>query len=91
MEVGASVLNANNISAGGAVSGTPAVDASGLGGAVSAPTVQTSRAEDVARSAFGGKDALAKAFTFLTVDVLGFGDGSETAATPAEKKGRERK
>lgn len=89
--VAASVLNANNISAGGAVSGTPAVDASGLGGAVSAPTVQTSRAEDVARNVFGGKDALAKAFTFLTVDVLGFGDGNETAATPEEKKRRERK
>lgn len=89
--VAATVLNANNISASGSVSGAPAVNAGGLGGAVAAPTVQASKAEDVARSAFGGKDALAKAFTFLTVDVLGIGDGSESAAAGDERKRRERK
>lgn len=71
--VAATVLNANNINASGSVSGTPAVSTSGLGGSVAAPTVQTTKAEDVARSAMGGRDILSKAFTFLTVDVLGFG------------------
>ena len=89
--VAATVLNANNISASGSVSGAPAVSAGGLGGSVAAPTVQATKAEDVARSAFGGKDALAKAFTFLTVDVLGFGDGSEGAAASDERKRRERR
>lgn len=75
--VAASVLNANNISAAGALSGAPAVDTGSLGGAVAAPNVQTNQAEDVARNAMGGS-ARNRLMTFLTVDVLGFGDGEES-------------
>ncbi len=86
--VAAQVLNASNINAAGSVSGSTAVDASALGSTATAPTVQTTRAEDVARSAFGSRDSLAKALTFITVDVLGFGDGSEASAGSGERKPR---
>lgn len=84
--VAASVLNAGNITASNGVSGVPAVDTSNVGGAVAAPTSQNTRPEDAVRSAIG-KDGAMRGTTFLSVDVLGFGDGTESApATGGDNK-----
>lgn len=85
--VAASVLNANNISASNGVSGVPAVDTGALGASVTAPTSPNSRAEDAVRGAMGKEQG--RGMTFLNVDVLGYGDGSEGGGEEDNrKKGR---
>lgn len=94
--IAGSVLNAGNISASNGVSGVTAVDTGNVGGAVAAPSAQNTRPEDAVRSA-QGKDGGLRSTTFLSVDVLGYGDGTEGSAAspnegkPVDGKRRERK
>jgi filamentous hemagglutinin family protein len=80
------VLNANNISSGGQASGVPQVQTGSIAGlatgASSATAGTAAGADDAARSASdAGRDAARNAFrpSFITVEVLGFGDERDDA------------
>lgn len=79
--VAQTVLNANNIAAAGGISGAQAVDSSGLGGAVAAPTVASTATDAFAAPAAGDANAGS-----LTVELVGYGgaDGQE----PVTKAGQ---
>ncbi|MEC5217714.1 filamentous hemagglutinin [Actimicrobium sp. GrIS 1.19] len=77
------VLNAGNIVASGSVSGVPAVEPSASASAA-IPTSATPRVDDIAKTLAAQTPQVASTSTTLSVDVLGFGDGSTPA--PAESK-----
>ena len=81
--VAQTVLNAGNIAAAGSVSGTKTADASGLGGAVAAPSAAPVTKTDNLTNP-GGTDP--NAASSLTVELLGYGDAA--GAGPIPDKGQ---
>jgi filamentous hemagglutinin family protein len=82
--VAQTVLNANNISAAGGVSGAKTADTSGLGGAVAAPaSTQATKTEGFANTAATDPNAASN----LTVELISYGDAA--GAGPISDKGQQ--
>jgi hypothetical protein len=82
--VAQTVLNANNISAAGGVSGAKTTDTSGLGGAVAAPASTQQTKTDGFNSA---ATADSNAASNLTVELISYGDAA--GAGPISDKGQQ--
>ncbi len=83
------VLNGNNISAAGAVTGAPAVVAAPALGGPSSPANAATRSDDVAK-ALGATDASA-ASNSVAVDVLGYGADDDAPNEADDEETRKRK
>ena len=82
------VLNAANISAGGAISGAQVAVAAPALGAVAVPAGAAARTDEVARSATG--PAAAGTSLQLSVDALGFGEAEDSEDNEENRKKRRR-
>jgi hypothetical protein len=83
------VLNATNISAGGAISGAQVAVAAPSLGAVAVPAGATARSDDVARSA--ASPSTGASSLQLSVDALGFGAAQEGEEDEEEARKRRRR